>query len=292
MIEITTVTGDRRAYMPLLLMADEQESMVGRYLSRGELFAATDGGRTCAVCLVTREDDATLEIKNIAVAPPWRGRGIGRMMIEHLERHYAGRCRTLTVGTGDSPATVPFYERCGFVYSHRIPDFFTLNYDHPIVEQGVLLRDMIYMKKEIGAEPRITELTEFDPSATEAVNRLLGQLTDSHIIADDDLRRIIGDPASHLFLLHADGRIAGMLTLAVYTAPTGTKCWIEDVVVDDAMRGRSFGRRLVEHAIAYARGLAPATVMLTSRPSRAAANALYRSAGFQPKPTNVYTLKL
>lgn len=153
MMEITAVTGDRRRYMDLLLMADEQESMVERYLSRGLMFAASADGEVCAVCIVTDEGDGTAEIKNIAVAPAWRGRGVGRMMIRHVERHCADSCHTLVVGTGESPATVPFYEKCGFGYSHRIPGFFTDNYDHPIVEQGVELRDMIYMKKSLRHEP-------------------------------------------------------------------------------------------------------------------------------------------
>lgn len=149
MIEITTVTGDRRSYMPLLLMADEQESMVERYLACGEMFAARDDGRLCGVCLTVGQSDDTMEIKNIAVAPEYRGRGVGRAMIGHLELRCKGRYRTLIVGTGESPATLPFYEKCGFSYSHRIPDFFTDNYDHPIVECGVVLRDMIYLKKSL-----------------------------------------------------------------------------------------------------------------------------------------------
>lgn len=135
--------------MPLLLMADEQESMIDRYLSRGEMFAAWDGDELCAVCIATDEGGGTVEIKNIAVAPERRGEGAGRAMIEFLERHYRGRYDSIVVGTGESPATLPFYEKCGFVYSYRIPDFFTDNYDHPIVECGTVLRDMVYLKKKL-----------------------------------------------------------------------------------------------------------------------------------------------
>lgn len=52
----------------------------------------------------------------------------------------------MLVGTGDSPATISFYTNCGFVYSHRIPNFFTDNYDRPIFEEGKQLKDMIYLK--------------------------------------------------------------------------------------------------------------------------------------------------
>lgn len=83
-----------------------------------------------------------------------------------------------------------------------------------------------------------------------------------------------------------------MTTLAVYRTPSGTKAWIEDVVVDGSMRGKSLGRALLDHAMGYARRMSPATLMLTSRPSRAAANALYLAAGFESKQTNVYKIEL
>ena len=90
-----------------------------------------------------------LEIKNLAVSPDAQKRGYGRAMIDFVARQHAGRYHTLLVGTGDSPFTVPFYEKCGFVRSHAVKDFFAENYDHPIIEGGVLLRDMIYLKKPI-----------------------------------------------------------------------------------------------------------------------------------------------
>ena len=83
-----------------------------------------------------------------------------------------------------------------------------------------------------------------------------------------------------------------MLTLGEYLAPTGRKMWIEDVVVDVAARGNSFGRAMVEYAVGYARGLGDGALMLTSRPSRIAANALYRSSGFEQKETNVYKMDI
>ena len=149
MMEIVAVEWDRKRYLDLLLMADEQESMIDRYIARGDMFAAVAGGRVCGVCLVTDEGGGTAEIKNLAVEPAWRGRGVGRMMVDFVRGYCRGRFSRLTVGTGDSPATVPFYERCGFVRSHVVKDFFIDNYDHPIVEAGVVLRDMIYFSMEL-----------------------------------------------------------------------------------------------------------------------------------------------
>ncbi len=73
--------------------------------------------------------------------------------IKFIAKEYSSRYKVLQVGTGDSPLTVPFYEKCGFEYSHRIKDFFTDNYDHKIYESGVLLKDMIYLRKNIALLP-------------------------------------------------------------------------------------------------------------------------------------------
>ena len=74
---------------------------------------------------------------------------MGRALIAYIENAYRQTHSVLLVGTGESPLTVPFYEKCGFRYSHRIPNFFTVHYDHPIYEGGVLLRDMVYLQKPL-----------------------------------------------------------------------------------------------------------------------------------------------
>lgn len=146
-MEIVPIEFEKKDFLSLLLLADEQESMIDRYLERGEMFAMREGEKTLAVIVVTNEGEGVLEIKNLAVSPDAQKRGYGRAMIDFVARHHAGRYHTLLVGTGDSPFTVPFYEKCGFVRSHAVKDFFAENYDHPIIEGGVLLRDMVYLKK-------------------------------------------------------------------------------------------------------------------------------------------------
>jgi len=146
---VAPVYENRKDYLPLLLLADEQENMIDRYLQRGDMYVLFRDGEALAVCVVTDEGGGTLEIKNLAVRSDMQSRGLGRRMIEHVAERYRGRFHTLLVGTGDSPMTVPFYERCGFVRSHVVKDFFTDHYDHPIVECGVQLRDMVYFKKSI-----------------------------------------------------------------------------------------------------------------------------------------------
>lgn len=142
-MEIREITGDKRRYLPLLLVGDEQEEMVMRYLPHGSLFVCFDPD-PCAVAVVTDEGDGCCELKNLAVEPCRQRQGYGRRMVAFVVRRYTARgYRTLRVGTGETPSTLSFYAQCGFRPAGRIPDFFTRNYDHPIVEEGVLLRDMI-----------------------------------------------------------------------------------------------------------------------------------------------------
>ena len=125
------------------------------------------------------------------------------------------------------------------------------------------------------------------------MNRLLAQLSSSGACIDEaQLQALVESEASHLFLAKYKGEVVAMLTLGEYLAPTGRKMWIEDVVVDESARGLSIGRAMVGHAIEYAKGLGGGALMLTSRPSRVAANNLYRSCDFKQKETNVYKMDI
>ena len=112
-MDIRRIESGKRDFLPLLLLGDEQEDMIDRYLDRGTLLALYDGGLR-AVCVVTKEAPGVFEIKNLAVEPAFQRQGYGRAMV----RHVAGACRTaggtrLLVGTGDSPLTLPFYRATG-----------------------------------------------------------------------------------------------------------------------------------------------------------------------------------
>ena len=140
---------------------------------------------------------------------------------------------------------------------------------------------------------KIERITSADSSTAEAISLLLKQLSSQEFsFYERELAALINDPSSSLFLLFAEDKIAGMLTLGTYLSPTGRKAWIEDVVVDSQERGKGYGKMLVEHAIEYARALSPCTLMLTSNPARIAANELYRASGFEQKITNVYKMSL
>ena len=147
-MEIVEVQSDKKRYIDLLLLADEQESMIDRYLERGTMYVLIDEG-VKAECVVTQEADSVLEIKNVACRPDCQRQGYGRMLIDFIVTKYSGQYSVLQVGTGDSPLTIPFYEECGFRRSHVVKDFFIHHYDHPIYECGVQLIDMIYLRREI-----------------------------------------------------------------------------------------------------------------------------------------------
>ena len=139
---------NKKQFISLLLLADEQEDMVDRYLEKGTMYILEDNN-VKAECVVTDEGNGILEIKNIAVDPNHHGMGYGKALIDFLANKYTGDYSVLQVGTGDSPLTIPFYEKCGFVRSHNVLNFFIDNYDHPIYEDGVQLIDMVYLQKHI-----------------------------------------------------------------------------------------------------------------------------------------------
>ena len=142
------VTDHKKQYLDLLLLADEQEDMIDRYLDRGTMYVLDDNGVKCE-CVVTDEGNGVLEIKNIATVPECQGKGYAKALIDFVVQKYKEQYTLLQVGTGDSPLTIPFYEKCGFVRIHSIPNFFTDNYDHPIFECGVQLVDMIYLQRPL-----------------------------------------------------------------------------------------------------------------------------------------------
>ena len=122
-MKIRKIKENKKQFLSLLLLADEQENMIDRYLERGTMYVLDDNG-VKAECVVADEGDGILEIKNIATVPEYQGKG-------------------------DSPLTVPFCEKCGFVRSHIIPNFFIDNYDHPIFECGVKLVDMVIFQRNL-----------------------------------------------------------------------------------------------------------------------------------------------
>jgi ribosomal protein S18 acetylase RimI-like enzyme len=147
-LKITIIHENKKLFLDLLLLADEQESMIDRYLERGDIFALYDGDLK-SICVVTDEGDGVAEIKNIATYEKYQKRGYGKALIDYISRYYGSKYNKMLVGTGDNTLTISFYEKCGFTISHKIPNFYIDNYDHPIFDDGIQLKDMIYLSKNI-----------------------------------------------------------------------------------------------------------------------------------------------
>lgn len=141
-------------------------------------------------------------------------------------------------------------------------------------------------------EIEVAAASGVDDELIAAFNRLIPQLSRSAAVPSPDLIREIVEAQANTVLIARDSRnsrrIVGLLTLVVFRIPTGVRAWIEDVVVDEAVRGRGVGEALSQEAVRRAVGLGARTVELTSRPSREAANRLYQRLGFVRRDSNVY----
>lgn len=135
----------------------------------------------------------------------------------------------------------------------------------------------------------IFEAKEVTGEMVEMWRKLMPQLSSSSSLPTrEQLEQIINSQSVIMFIAREDGKLVGSLSLAYFRVPTGTRGWIEDVVVDESMRGRGIGEAMTRSALNKARELGIRTVDLTSRPSREAANRLYQRVGFQQRNTNIY----
>lgn len=147
-MRVEKITHNKKQYLDLLLLADEQENMIDRYLANGDMFALYDDDLK-TVCVVVAVDRETCELKNIATYKKYQGKGYAKAMIKFVSDFYKNNYKTMLVGTGDVPTILSFYESCGFEKSQVIQNFFTDNYDHPLFEEGVQLIDMVYLEKKL-----------------------------------------------------------------------------------------------------------------------------------------------
>ena len=147
-MKIEKITTDKKQFLDLLLLADEQENMIDKYLENGDMFAMYDEDLK-SICVVTPIDENSCELKNIATYEKYQGQGYGKKLIKFIFDYYRDKYETIFAGTGECPHILSFYEECGFEKSHRIKNFFTDNYNHPMFEEGIQLIDMIYLKKKL-----------------------------------------------------------------------------------------------------------------------------------------------
>lgn len=145
-MKIEKIIENKKRFLDLLLLADEQENMIDKYLANGDMFALYENDLK-SICVVVAIDKETCEIKNIATYDKYQGKGYGKALIKYISDFYKDDFKTMLVGTGETPTILSFYEGCGFEKSHRIKNFFTDNYDHLMFDGDIQLVDMIYLKK-------------------------------------------------------------------------------------------------------------------------------------------------
>ena len=148
MLKTEKIIENKKQFLELLLLADEQENMIDKYLPSGDLFALYDDDLK-SVCVVVPINNETCELKNIATCQKYQGKGYGKALINFISDFYKNDYKTMQVGTGETPAILSFYEGCGFKISHRVKNFFTDNYYHPMFDGDIQLVDMIYLKKDL-----------------------------------------------------------------------------------------------------------------------------------------------
>ncbi len=147
-MRIEKITSNKKQYLDLLLLADEQEDMIDRYLDRGDMFALFDDDLK-TVCVVVETNKETCELKNIATYKKYQGKGYAKALIKYVSDNYKNNYKTMLVGTGETPSILSFYGSCGFEKSHIIKNFFTDNYNHSMFEEGIQLINMVYLKKKL-----------------------------------------------------------------------------------------------------------------------------------------------
>jgi GNAT superfamily N-acetyltransferase len=150
-VNVAIINDNKKRFLDLLLLADEQEDMIDKYLDRGTLFALYDSDLK-SICVVTDEGNGTFEIQSLVTYPQFQGKGYARYLINHVCDYYKDKGTSMILGTGDSPVIVPFYENSGFEISHRLENYFLEHYRKPIFEHGVQLKDKIYLKRNLRRE--------------------------------------------------------------------------------------------------------------------------------------------
>ena len=148
-MEILKIKENKKEFLDLLLLGDEEEKMIDNYLENGELFALYDDDLK-SVCVLTSLKDS-YEIKNIATYPQYQKQGYGQQLIEFVINYCENKNHftKIYVGTGDCEKIIKFYEKCGFEKSHQINNFFVDNYTEPMFEEGKQLVHMICLKRNL-----------------------------------------------------------------------------------------------------------------------------------------------
>ena len=136
--------------MGLLLEADPSEERIKEYLDNSMCYVALESGEPLGACVLNRIDDATLELFNIAVRPDRQKQGIGTALLQHVIREARDKgYGRIELGTGTFGYQLAFYQRAGFRVTGIAKDFFLDNFEEPIFELGIQLKDMLRLSLDL-----------------------------------------------------------------------------------------------------------------------------------------------
>ena len=144
-MQIKEIIKNKADFMDILLIGDEDENMINKYINQSTIFALYVNSTLTSVCAIIKVDNETAEIKNLSTYPEYQNRGYA--LIDFVCNKYKTEFKYLILGTGENNKTLKFYKKRGFQEIHRLKNFFIDNYSHPIYENGKQLIDMIYLKK-------------------------------------------------------------------------------------------------------------------------------------------------
>ena len=271
-MEIKLIDKNKENFMDLLLLADEQENMVKKYLEKGELFALYDNDLK-TVAVVTLEKEGIFELKNIATYENYQKNGYGSIMINHIIENYKNRSKSLFVGTGDVDWILNFYKKFGFVYSHSIKDFFIDNYDHEMFENGKQLKDMIYLKIDFNQKIEYREKTQNDNNAVLEIINGWG--------SDILVSRGKAHKAENLdgVLAYDNDKIIG---LGLYYIKNNC----EIVLLETFIQNKGIGSKIIEKIIEIAKNRKCKRIWLVTTNSNINAIKFYQKRGFHI--SNIY----
>lgn len=149
-MEILQIKDNKKKYLDILLIGDEDENMINKYLYKSELFGVFINNQLSTICAILKVDNNSAEIKNLATYPRFQNKGYATKLLEFLFKKYKDEgLNNLILGTGENDITLNFYKKRGFIETHKIENFFIDNYSRPIFENSKQLIDMIYLKKEL-----------------------------------------------------------------------------------------------------------------------------------------------
>ena len=146
-MQIKEITTNKADFFDILLVGDEEKNMINKYIEQSTIFALYEKHILKSVCAVIKADNDTVEIKNLATYPQHQNKGYASRLVDFVCNKYKTEFKYLILGTGENDKTLSFYKKRGFKETHRLKNFFTDNYKHPIFENGKQLIDMIYLKK-------------------------------------------------------------------------------------------------------------------------------------------------